>query len=122
MWMWLCVERERYLGFGNRVRMRKIGRNIEAKKDAKRVVYMVMDQKAQEAVEKVDFCRDGCELLRIGKQRVGEKKDNVGVSYLKDKSGTVGKVSVDDCKKIWKDFSNTKNLCDKLINKDKARI
>ena len=38
MRMCLCVERGRYLGFGNRVRMRKIGRNIEAKKDAKRVV------------------------------------------------------------------------------------
>ena len=28
MWMWLCVERESYLGFGNRVGMRKIGRNV----------------------------------------------------------------------------------------------
>ena len=28
----------------------------EAKKDAKRIVYMAMDQKAQEAVEKVDLC------------------------------------------------------------------
>ena len=25
MWMWLCVERESYLGFGNRVGLRKIG-------------------------------------------------------------------------------------------------
>ena len=32
MRMCLCVERGRYLGFGNRVRMRKIGRNIEGKK------------------------------------------------------------------------------------------
>ena len=32
MWMWLCVERESYLGFGNRVRMRKIGRNIVVQK------------------------------------------------------------------------------------------
>ena len=30
MWTWLCVERESYLGFANRVGMRKIGRNIEA--------------------------------------------------------------------------------------------
>ena len=28
MWIWLCEERESYLGFGNRVGMRKIGRNI----------------------------------------------------------------------------------------------
>ena len=74
MWMWLCVEIESYLGFGNSVEMKKIERNIVGKKDAKRVVYMAMDQKAQEAVEKVDSCHDGCELLRIAKQRVGEKK------------------------------------------------
>ena len=34
MWLWLCVEREResYLGFGNRVGMKKIGRNIVRQK------------------------------------------------------------------------------------------
>ena len=74
--------------------MREIGRNIEAKKDAKRVVYMAMDQKAREVVEKVDSCRDGCELFRIAKQRIGEKKD-VGFSCLKDESGAV-RVSLDD--------------------------
>ena len=58
----------------------------EATKDAKRVVYMAMDQKAREAVEKVDSCRDGRELFRIARQRVG-KKDIVGVSCLKDESG-----------------------------------
>ena len=37
--------------------MGKIGRNIKAKKkDGKRVVYMVMDQKARKAVEEVDSC------------------------------------------------------------------
>ena len=55
---------------------------------------MAMDQKAREALEKVDLCRDGRELFRIVKQRVGEKKD-VGVSCLKDQCGTV-EVSVDD--------------------------
>ena len=54
-----------------------------------------MDQKARETVEKVDFCRDGCELFRIAKQRVVEKKDGVGVSCLKDEIGVV-KISVDD--------------------------
>ena len=40
-------ERETYLGFGNRVGMRKIGRNIvRQQNDAKRVVYKAMDQKA----------------------------------------------------------------------------
>ena len=32
-----------------------------------------MNQKAQEA-EKVDLCHDGCELFRIAKQKVGEKR------------------------------------------------
>ena len=61
-----------------------------------------MDQKAREAVEKVDSSRDGRELFRIAKQRAGEKSDVVGVSCLKDKSGVV-KVSVDDQKKIRKE-------------------
>ena len=49
MWMQLCVESESYLGFGKRLGMRK--KCCEAKKDAKRVVYMAMNQKAQKAVE-----------------------------------------------------------------------
>ena len=32
MWMWLCLERESYLVFGNRVGMRKIKRNIARQK------------------------------------------------------------------------------------------
>ena len=44
-------------------------------------------------MEKVDSCCD--ELFRIAKRRVGEKKDVVGVSCLKDESGLM-KVSVDD--------------------------
>ena len=51
-----------------------------------------MDQKAREAVEKVDTCRDDRELFRIAKQRVVEEKDVVGVSCLKDDSGTVKEV------------------------------
>ena len=61
-----------------------------------------MDQKAQEAVEKVDSSHDDRELLRIAKQRAREKSDVVGVSCLKDESGAV-KVSLDDQKKIWKE-------------------
>ena len=53
--------------------MRKIGRNIEAKKDAITVVYMAMDQKTQEVVEMVDSCCDGYELFRIAK-RLGKRK------------------------------------------------
>ena len=71
-----------------------------------------MDQKAQEAVERVDLCCNGRELFRIAKQRVRDKKDVVWVSCLKDESGVV-KVSVDDRKKIWKkymeNFMNVEN-------------
>ena len=62
-----------------------------------------MDQKAREAVEKVDLSRDGHELFKIAKQRAGEKSDIVGVSCLKDESGSV-KVSMDDQEKIWKEL------------------
>ena len=57
-------------------------KSCEAKKDAKRAVYIAMDQKAREAMEKVDSCCDGCELFRIAKQRVGEKKDVVGIRLV----------------------------------------
>ena len=95
-WWWnkdvdVTVRRKREL-----FRIWRQGRNeedrkkyCEARKDAKRVVYMAMDQKTREAVEKVDSSRDGRELFRIAKQRVGEKKDVVGVSCLKDESGAV---------------------------------
>ena len=48
---------------------------------------MAMDQKTQEAVEKVDLCRDGRELFRIAKQRFGEKKMLLGLVVLKMKVG-----------------------------------
>ena len=46
-----------------------------------------MDQKAREAVEKVDSGRDDRELFRIAKRRVGEKKDVVGLVVLNMKVG-----------------------------------
>ena len=65
----------------------------EAKKDAKRVVCMAMDQKAQEAVGKVDSC-DGCELFRIAFEEERywgglRRRKIVGATCLKDGSGTV---------------------------------
>ena len=92
-WMWLCVERESYLGFGN-------SQNEEDRK--KYCEAMAMDQRAWEAVKKADSCCDGCELCRLAKQRAGEKKDVVGVSCLEDESGAA-KVSVDNQKKVWKE-------------------
>ena len=53
-------------------------------------------------MDKVDSCRDGRELFRIAKQKVGEKKYVFGVSFLKDESRAV-KVNVDDGKEIWKE-------------------
>ena len=61
-----------------------------------------MDQKAREAVEKVDSCRNGSELFRIAKQSTGEKRNVVGISCLQDKSGAII-VRVDDRKKIGKE-------------------
>ena len=43
---------------------------------------MAMDQKAREALKKIDSCCDGRELVRISKQRVGENKEVIGVSCL----------------------------------------
>ena len=68
-----CVERESYLEFGNRIGMRKIRNTVKKKKMLGELIYMDMDQKAREVVEKVDSCRDGCELFRtakgLGKER-----------------------------------------------------
>ena len=86
----MCRKRELFRIWKHRRNEENRKKFCEAKKDAKRVVYVAMDS-----------CRDGCELFRIAKQRVGEKKDVVGVSCLKDESGVV-KVSVDERKNIWK--------------------
>ena len=50
-------------------------RNVETLIKLKLVLVLLkfMNQKAQEA-EKVDLCHDGCELFRIAKQKVGEKR------------------------------------------------
>ena len=58
----------------------------EAKKDAKRVVYMAMDQKARKAVE-VDSCCDGHELFRLSNKGLGRKKMLLGLVVLKMKVG-----------------------------------
>ena len=73
-------------------------------------------------MEKVDLCHDGNELFRIAKQRVGEKKNVLGVSYLEDESGAL-KVRVDDQKKIWKKhmekLMNVENEWSDSIDADK---
>ena len=55
----------------------------QVKKDVKRVVYMAVDQKAQEMVEEVDSCCDGRELFRIAKQRLGRIKMLLRLVVLK---------------------------------------
>ena len=114
IWLWLCVERESYLEFGSRARMRKIGKKYcEAKRDAKRVAYMAMNQKASEMVGEVDSYFNGCELVRTAKQGVGEKL--LGVSCLKHERGAV-KVSVDDQKRTCKEHMR------KLLNVENRMI
>ena len=54
-----------------------------AEKDTGRVVCMTMNQKAWEAVDKVDLGHDGGVCLELPCQRVGEKKDDAGVRCLK---------------------------------------
>ena len=82
------MQKENYLGFGNRARIRKIGRNIMGQKNnARKVLFMAIDQKAQEAVEKVDSCCDGCELFRIAKKRLERRKILMRLVVLKMKVG-----------------------------------
>ena len=85
---------------------------------------MAMDQKAWEAVEKVNSCCDGQELFRIAKQGAGEMGDVVGVSCIKDESGVV-KVNLDDGKKIWKEhmekMMNVKNEWSDSIDASKVK-
>ena len=48
---------------------------------------MAIDQKSQEAVEKVDSCCDGCELFRIAKKRLERRKILMRLVVLKMKVG-----------------------------------
>ena len=43
---------------------------------------MAMDQKAQELLEKVDLCRDGCKLFRIPSKELGRRKMLLGLVAL----------------------------------------
>ena len=75
---------------------------MQGKKDTKRITSMPMDGAAWEAVQKVNSCHDVHELLRIAKQRAGEKPDAIELNCLKDVSSVV-KAGVNDWKKIWKE-------------------
>ena len=48
---------------------------------------MAMDQKAQEAVEKVDLCCDGRQCLELPNKRLGRRKMLLGLVVLKMKVG-----------------------------------
>ena len=80
----MCTETERAIRIWNHIRSEEdMKKYCEAKKDAQRVVYMAMDQKAREALEKVDLCRDGRELFRIAKQRVSRNPSSYrGIKLL----------------------------------------
>ena len=65
---WLFVERGIYLRSEGTFGKRKTKKCCKAKKDTKKIVSMAV----QEEVEKVNSCRDGRELFRIGKQGTGK--------------------------------------------------
>ena len=88
---WLFVERGIYLRSEGTFGKRKTKKCCKAEKDVKKFVSIAV----QEEVEKVNSCRDGLELFRIGKQGTGEKRDVIGVNRIKDKSGVV-KVGAND--------------------------
>ena len=78
MWWWnkdVCRKRELFRVWKQSRNEEDMKKYCEAKKDAKRAIYMAMNQKAQEAVQKVDSCCDGRELFRAAKPRVGEKRE-----------------------------------------------
>ena len=102
-WWW---NKDVNVAMGELFRIWKLSQN---EKDRNKYCEAKMDQQAQEAVEKVDLCCNGCELFRIAKQKVGEEKDATWVTCLKDETETM-KVSVDDQKKIWK--KHTEKLMD----------
>ena len=107
--MWLCVERESYLGFGKRVGMRTTGRNIVRQKNTKRKAHIGMNQKAREAV---------VSCFELPKGWGG--KDGVGVSCLKGESGG-GRRG-----KVWmierKSGQSTWKLSEKFRAKNKTLI
>ena len=86
MWMWLCVERELFRIWKQSWNEEDRKKCYEAKKDAKRVVYMAVDQKPQEAVEKVVLCCDGPGMISIDKG-LRRRKILLGIVVLKMKVG-----------------------------------
>ena len=76
---YFILSRGSYLGFERRIGKRKIGRNIVThKKYATRVVYMAIDQKCWEAMEKVDLCGDGRGSLELPNKGLGKREIFLG--------------------------------------------
>ena len=70
----VCRKRELF-NIWKQNRNEKIRRNIVTqKKDAERVVYMAMDEKAWEVIENVDSCRDGREFLEFPDKELGRRE------------------------------------------------
>ena len=67
MRMWMCVKEGVIRIWKQSQSEEDRKKYCEAKKDAKKIVYMAMHQKACEAVEKIDSCHDGHELFGIAK-------------------------------------------------------
>ena len=70
----VCRKRELF-NIWKQNRNEKIRRNIVTqKKDAERVVYMAMDEKAWEVIENVDSCRDDREFLEFPDKELGRRE------------------------------------------------
>ena len=88
MWMWLCKERESYLGFGNRVRMRKIGRNIVRQKKMLREQYIwLWIRKLERQCRRLIRVVMVVSYLKLPNKEMGRKKILLRLGNLKMKVG-----------------------------------
>ena len=88
MWMWLCVERENYLGFGNKAGMRKIGKNIVRQKKVLRKQYIwLCIRKLKRRWRRLICVVMVVSCLELPKKRLGRRKMLVGLVVLKMKVG-----------------------------------
>ena len=88
MWMWLCKERESYLRFGNRVGMRKIGRNIVRQKKMLREQYIwLWVRKLERQCRRLIRVVMVVSCLKLPNKEMGRKKILLGLVHLKMKVG-----------------------------------
>ena len=87
MWVWLCVERELFRVWKQSQNEEDRKKKCEAKKDAKRVVYVAIDQEAQEVVRKLIHVMMVLSCLEFPKIGLGWRTMLLGLVVLKMKVG-----------------------------------